>query len=105
MVLQPLFDNILIEIKEEDGIIVVEKSSSELKRGIVVAVGEGSIRYDLTASMINIKASSDKTPRSLFDIKVGDIVYFNDRDAKVISQDNKKLYILNQSYVYAKEIK
>ena len=100
MVLLATFDNLLIQLKEDDSPIVIEKTSSELKRGEVVSVGPGTMHAMTATQMVNGGGSSN---RNHVDFHEGDVVYFDERDAKIISKDGETFYVLDQIYVYARE--
>jgi co-chaperonin GroES (HSP10) len=102
MVLLPLFDNILVELKEDDEKIIVEKSPNELKRGVVIAIGPGEPKQ-INFNLSQTAGGGSIDNRTPVDVSVGEIVYFNDRDTKIITQNNKQYRILQQTFIYAKE--
>ena len=94
------FDNLLIQLKEDDSPIVIEKTSSELKRGEVVSVGPGTLHSMTAAQLVNGGGGAN---RNHMEFHEGDTVYFDERDAKIISKDGEIFYVLDQAYVYARE--
>lgn len=98
MSLKPLLSNVLVRLEEakDDAVIVTEKPVNELKRAIVVEIGNGepSLQHYATAG-------GGGTPaRYPMEVRPQMYVYFDLRDAKPVSYNGETLYVLNQENIY-----
>jgi len=96
MNIQPLSNNVLVELLKEDqkttksGIVLPDNvEKKEQTKGMVISVGQGKVND-----------KGEKTPMS---VKVGDKVLFSKpwSDDKKIEEEDKKYYIISEEDILA----
>lgn len=91
MSIRPLHDRVIVKRKEVEtksagGIVLTGSAAAKSTRGEIIAVGKGRI---------------PKTDRAMLDVKVGDIVIFNDGyGVKTEKIDNEEVLIMSESDIH-----
>ena len=89
MSIRPLHDRVIVKRKEvESGIVLTGSAAGKSTRGEIIAVGKGRILDNGTVQPL--------------DVKVGDIVIFNDGyGVKSEKIDNEEVLIMSESDILA----